>query len=85
MERFNRKIGKIAFTYLLVFLSLGLLGQEEKFLLKQGNEAYEDGEYDKADQLYNEALKFRLKCLKPNLIRLMYYISKKNMPKPLKS
>lgn len=56
MERFNRKSGKVVFAFLLAFLSIGLFGQEEKFLLKEGNEAYEKGEFDKADQLYNQAL-----------------------------
>ncbi len=56
MERINHKRGKIVFVFILGFLSIGLFGQEEKFLLKEGNEAYEKGEFEKADQLYNRAL-----------------------------
>jgi Ca-activated chloride channel family protein len=57
MERSNRAFGKLAGILLLLSLCLSLLGQEEKFYVRDGNKAYESGDFEVADEFYSKALK----------------------------
>ena len=58
LNRFIRLLGLVCFT----FLAYSSFGQEEKFLINKGNEAYNSGDYIQAQENYTKALE-----LDPNI------------------